>query len=421
MRSTVASDGAQSVLDEAWGHIPQAHDTTAGTGTFTRARVERNLSLVSGLGALVLGTQAFVTALGHSDAQPAWHVPIMALTFAPLAAMVLACFVGRGVRITSAGFAVLYLVALVLWPIATAGSEPIPLEEPWIWFLVSISTLASALAFPLAVQIAWAVVAPLLFGFVRIIQLGTPGDALGPLALDVSFALILNGVILSLGWVFRSVAANVDRTRALAVTSYASAAAADAAEEERIAVAALMHDSVLAALIAAERADTPRERTLAVAMAREALTRLANTERDALEGSDEPTDAGAIADEIERAARELGVYLRAARTIEPLPGVVPGRVARALVLAATQAIANAIEHAEARGLALDVLGLSDPTRVSIEVRDAGTGFAPDEIPDDRLGIRGSIIARVAAVGGTSRIDAGADGTIVHLEWQEPAA
>ena len=98
---------------------------------------------------------------------------------------------------------------------------------------------------------------------------------------------------------FRSVAANVDETRARAVASYAQAAAADAAEQERVAVAALMHDSVLAALIAAERAETPRERTLAVAMAREALTRLANTEQDAGEGSDEPVGVDVVADEIE--------------------------------------------------------------------------------------------------------------------------
>ena len=46
--------------------------------------------------------------------------------------------------------------------------------------------------------------------------------------------LMLNGVILSLGWVFRSAAANVDRSRALAVESYAKAAAAEAIEQERI-------------------------------------------------------------------------------------------------------------------------------------------------------------------------------------------
>src|SRR5689334_22962595 len=155
----------------------------------------------------------------------------------------------------------------------------------------------------------------MLFGFVRLVQGGYAAEFWFAVGLDVSFALILGGVILTLGWVFRSVAVNVDETRARAVASYAQAAAADAAEQERVAVAALMHDSVLAALIAAERAETPRERMLAAGMAREALTRLANTEQDPEEGSDEPTDASALADDIEHVARELGVEIEAERVI----------------------------------------------------------------------------------------------------------
>jgi signal transduction histidine kinase len=236
----------------------------------------------------------------------------------------------------------------------------------------------------------------------------------------VSFALILGFILLTLAWVFRSVSANVDETRTRAVESYASAAAAAATEQERIAVAALMHDSVLAALIAAERAQTDRERTLAAAMAREALTRLANTEQDPEEGSDEPTDASALADDIEHVARELGVEIEAERVIMGEHPTVPGRVGRALTLATMQAITNAIEHADGEGLAVAVRALTDPVRVRIEVRDTGRGFDLEEVPDDRLGIRASIVARVAAVGGTARIVSGEHGTTVRLEWREAA-
>jgi signal transduction histidine kinase len=182
-----------------------------------------------------------------------------------------------------------------------------------------------------------------------------------------------------------------------------------------------MHDSVLAALIAAERAHTPRERTLAVAMAREALTRLANTEQDSGEGSDEPRDAVSLADDIERAALELGVHIRVERAIAPQTHAMPGRIARALVLAATQAIANAAQHAGASGLAVSVRGSVDPTHIEITVRDTGAGFDLDRVPHDRLGIRASIFARVAAVGGTSSIDSDKHGTTVRLEWMESAS
>jgi signal transduction histidine kinase len=415
----VTAEAPVSLLDSAWGQIPRSREATAGIGSFTRTRVERIISIVAGFGSLVLGAQALLTALGPSEEQEGWHFPLMLFVFVPLAVMILACFVGRGVRICAGIFAFAYVLALIVWPVASAGSNPDPTGQPWIWYLVNIATLAAVLAFPLPVQIAWTILCPLLFGLVRLIQAEFAGVFYPPLGLDVSFALILGGVILTLGWMFRSVAANVDETRARAVASYATAAAADAAEQERVAVAALMHDSVLAALIAAERADTPRAQTLAAAMAREALTRLANTEQDAHEGPDEPRDLNAVADDIAAGAHEVGDDLEVVRNAGPGSPAVPGRVARALTLAATQAIANALQHAGGVGLAVSVTG--GDGRIAIEVRDHGEGFDLAGVPDDRLGIRASIFARVAAVGGTAQIDSGHHGTTVRLEWREGAA
>ena len=408
-----------ALLDGAWGQIPHTRESTAGIGSFTRTRVERIIQIVAGLGSLTLGVQAFITALGPEDERPGWHLPLVTLVFVPLLAMILACAIGRGVRITAGLFAFTYVLALAVWPIATAGTEPSATDQPWIWYLVNIATLAAVLAFPFPLQIVWTALAPLLFGLVRLVQGGFAQDFWIAVGLDVSFALILGGVLLTLGWVFRSVAANVDETRARAVASYAEAAAADAAEHERVAVAALMHDSVLAALIAAERAETDRERTLAVAMARDALTRLANAEQDPGEGSDDPQRLDDIADAIERGAAELGVDLAVARSVGKEAPTVPGRIAGALTLAATQAVANVIEHADGAGLAVVVEGVAATMR--IEVRDTGEGFDLDAVPGDRLGIRASIIARVAAVGGITEIDTGERGTIVRLMWREGAA
>lgn len=89
------------------------------------------------------------------------------------------------------------------------------------------------------------------------------------------------------------------------------------------------------------------------------------------------------------------------------------------MLAATQAIANAVQHAGGRGLSILVDG--DERRLRIEVRDTGEGFDLAGVPDDRLGIRGSIIARVAAVGGTADLRSSKAGTTVVLEWPADAA
>ncbi|MFZ8758048.1 sensor histidine kinase [Microbacterium sp. HMH0099] len=412
------SDTGRSVLDEAWGRIPHTRETTEEPGSFTQTRIERVITLLVGPGCLVLGAQAFVAAFGPGDETPGWHLPLVVGVFLPLIAMVVACTIGRFARLFSGIFAVAFVVALALWPAATVdGSAPSVTENPWIFFLINVATVAAVVAFPLPLQVVWTIAVPLLFGLARLVQADFAPDFLLPVLLDVSFACILGSVLVTLGWMYRSVAGNVDETRSRAVSSYASAAAAEATERERVAVAALMHDSVLGALLAAERATTPRERTLAVSMAREALMRLANAEKDALEGSDEPVDAARLADDIEEAAHEFGVDLTVTRRVQFGTPRVPGRVARALVLAAMQAVANAVQHAEARGLSVELNGYADPGSVAVRVRDAGGGFDLSAIPEDRLGIRGSIIARVTAVGGRSDIDTGPAGTTVLLEWE----
>lgn len=412
------ADLRRSVLDEAWGRIPTSRESQADQGSFTQARIERVMTLIVGFGSLVLGAQAFAAAAGSPDEAAQWHVPLVVAIFVPLVAMIVACIVGRFARIFSGIFAVVFVLTLSVWPVATAGGPaPTPTEDPWIFFLVNVATVASIVAFPIGLQIAWIVVTPLLYGVVRLLQAGGDGDFVVTVALDVSFAFILGSVLITLGWMYRSIATNVDRARAAAVSSYASAAATAATENERVAVAALMHDSVLGALLAAERATTPRERTLAVSMAREALTRLANAEKDALEGSDEPVPAVRLADDIEAAAGELGVQLHVVRQLEEGTPRVPGRVARALVLAALQAVANAVQHADAQGLTVQVTGSASPGGVAVRVRDTGSGFDVAAIAPDRLGIRGSIHARLAAVGGRSDIDSHAGGTTVTLEWE----
>jgi len=419
---TVVSEpeSTRAILESAWGHIPHTREMTADLGSFTRLRIERIISIVVGLGSLVLGAQAFLAALGPVQESAQWHLPLMVAVFVPLTAMVLACLVGRGVPVFAGIFAVAYPLVLLLWPVATVGGAADVANQPWIWYLVNVATVASVLAFTLPLQVVWTAGVPILFGVVRLMQGGFSQELWFSVVLDVSFALILGGLLVTLGWVFRSVAANVDESRARAVASYARAASTDAAEQERVAVAALMHDSVLAALLAAERAQTPRERTLAVGMAREALTRLANTGLDSGEGSDEPRDAASLADDMERAALELGVDVLVERTIDPRTPSMPGRIARALVLAATQAIANAAQHAGGSGLAVSVDGSADPASVRVTVRDTGAGFDLDRVPQDRLGIRASIFARVAAVGGTSEIKSDSAGTTVRLEWREGA-
>ncbi|KKX97276.1 hypothetical protein AAY78_14375 [Microbacterium sp. Ag1] len=395
--------------------MPSPGSTETAYERFTGKRMERILAIVVAIGSAVLGAQALVSAMASlSDADPA-HVFALCVVFVPLLAMLVACLIGRGVRTFSGIFAVVYVLVLAAWPTIVDPSDKGAGEQPWIFFLVNVGVVAAMLAFPLALQFVWAAGVPFVYGYVRLVQGEFSRDFWVTTAFDVSFTLILGVVIVSLGWMFRSVAAGVDEARGQAVASYSTAAAAAAAEEERAAMSALMHDSVLAALIAAERAEGERARELAVAMAREALTRLANTEAAvAQEGSDEPVGTVQIVVELRRALSELG----ADAIVEERGGIglIPGRAARALVLAARQAIGNAVSHAGGRGLHIIVEGHGDEG-IGVTISDTGPGFDVESIGVDRLGIRASIFARMAGVAGTADILSDGHGTTVVLGWE----
>ncbi|WP_341933937.1 ATP-binding protein [Microbacterium sp. LWO14-1.2] len=401
-------------IREAWSQIPSPGSVETEFERFTGKRMERILATVVAIGSSALGVQALFAALPTMSWSDAPRVITLLAVYIPFALMLVACLVGRGVRTASGLFAIVYVLALGAWP-SLVGVSAGSATQPWIFFLVNVGVVAAMLAFPLWLQFSWAVGLPFVYGYVRLVEGGFSRDFWVTTAFDVSFTLILGIVIISLGWMFRSVAAGVDEARARAVSSYADAAAAAAAEEERVAMSALMHDSVLAALIAVERAEGERARELAVGMAREALTRLANTEAAvAQEGSDEPVATDQIVAELRRALSELGAD---AIVEERGPiGLLPGRVARALVLAARQALGNAVTHAHGRGLHILAEGRGDEGIV-VTISDTGPGFDLDAIGADRLGIRASILARMAGVAGTADIDSSELGTTVTLGWE----
>ncbi|MFT4305774.1 MAG: ATP-binding protein [Microbacterium sp.] len=393
------------------------HLPTVEVAAFTRERVERVMLVSVGSGCAAIGAQAFFVALSDDSVHQPWCVGLLLLAFVPLALMVASSLFGRFVRTASIGFMAAFTLVLVEWPLATLGATETA-TQPWVYYLLNVATVAAVLVLRMSLQIVVTIGIPVLYAAVRLAELGFAPAAWLSAGLDVLYALILGSVLLTLAWMFRSAASDLDERRVSAVSSYARAAGVAASERERVAVAALMHDSVLAALIAAARADTPREQDLAVTMAREALTRLANTERDSSEGSDAPVGVRTLIDSL-ASALPPGVTVASVRRGDgPL---VPGRVARALVLAATQAISNAVAHADAVGLRVEVVSRSWPASVTVNVSDRGPGFDMDAVPADRLGIRASIIARVTAFGGRAMIDTGPNGTTVTLEWREGGA
>lgn len=379
-------------------------------GSFTSKRIERIVQIAAAVGSLIVGLQAFFAALGSSDAG-AWHIPFAVAIFTSLFAFVLSCLTGRGLPVTAITFVSVYTLVVVAWPWVTDHAKDPGFAQPWIWYVTNIATIAAVLVMSLPWQLAFTLGLPVLFFGARMLQVDFAQPYLAANVFDLSFGLCLGAILLILVRTMRATGRAVDEARGTALAEYTQAAAAEAAEAERIAMAALMHDSVMAALISATRATTDRERALTVVMAQEALTGLADAESDERMALGRPISARIVAQDLANAARDYGVAIEVE---EPADIEIPGRVARALTLAATQAIANAVQHAGGAGLAVSVVASDGSCTVRVSDNGGGIDFAA--IPADRLGIRASIYARMAAVGGTTQIASEPGRTVIDVGW-----
>ncbi|HEY3482349.1 MAG TPA: ATP-binding protein, partial [Streptomyces sp.] len=99
---------------------------------------------------------------------------------------------------------------------------------------------------------------------------------------------------------------------------------------------------------------------------------------------------------------------------EPAP-LIPAAAALALVRAAEEALRNAELHSGAASVAVRLSAL--PGGVMVTIADDGAGFDPALVPAARRGVRGSVVERMRAAGGTAEVRSAAGaGTTVTLRW-----
>lgn len=218
---------------------------------------------------------------------------------------------------------------------------------------------------------------------------GALDDALGAIVLAVA------GVGLVIGpWLLR-LTRELRRERAERVRS-----------QERADVAAHLHDSVLQtlALIQRQATDSASVSQLARTQERELRTWLFETDEsapDTLKSVLQRTVA-----EVE-AAHQVPVELVSVGDVALDEGI------RALAAASREAIANAARHSGSPQVDVYVEVL--PDGVDVFVRDRGSGFVLADVAADRLGVRRSIVDRVARHGGRAEIRSGdGDGTEIKL-------
>ncbi|MET1034788.1 MAG: PspC domain-containing protein [Arthrobacter sp.] len=173
---------------------------------------------------------------------------------------------------------------------------------------------------------------------------------------------------------------------------------------ERAEITAHLHDSVLQTLALIQKNADDEGRVLRLARAQERELRQWLYRET-------PVAEGDICEAIRAEAARLEDSHAAAIEVVSV-GQLTGLAGHdALLQAAREAMLNSAKHAggtvsvyvEARGDGVDVF-----------VRDRGGGFDVDAVPEDRLGVRESILGRMRRNGGTAAIRSGPEGTEVRL-------
>lgn len=384
----------------------------------SRRQVERVMARSVAVLGLVFAAQTVPWLVGQWDeSDPLWLQIFVPVLFGALLFVLVMSFVGRWVRPAHGLFAIIYLVALLTWPLA-AVPEAVSGQIHWLYYLITVATAMAAMAF----STVWATIylfgAPLVYLVIR----GSPygGDASWGLAtLEAFYSIFLGGVILVLWTMIWNAASSVDAAQTAALDRYARAVREHAFEVERVQVDSIVHDSVLTTFISAARAYTPEAQALAASMAGHAIGYLRDatklppddgaTARVAELSTRIAEGAAALSDRIEFRAERVGT-----RSI-------PASVSEAILSATTQALVNSLQHA-GDGANRWVAISGRPGGIDVEIGDDGVGFLIDRIPEERLGVRVSMIERVANAGGLATVSSTPGvGTVVTIRWPAAAA
>lgn len=390
----------------------------------SRRQIETVISRSIAASGLVFGGQSIPALLAQAnEVNSAWFIASVLGIYGSFVVVIVFSILRRGVRLAHAIVSVIYVIVLVTWPIATIHPHTKVDDNPWLYLILTVATATAAIAFSTRAATIYLFAVPTLYGILR----ATPqGGGVPPqrAILDAIYAIILGGAIMIIVTMLRQASSNVDTAQGTALDRYSHAVRQHATEVERVQVDSIVHDSVLTTLLSAARAFQPEAMDLAGVMASNAIGHLHDA---ALVQPDDGTTVRmrAISRKIVDAARgmsepfELRVHDLGSRTM-PVPA------GDAVYSAAVQAMVNSIQHAGSgpdvkRWIAMRGVR---PAGIEVVVGDTGGGFTVSSVPNERLGVRVSIIERVANSGGSAEIASSpATGTVVTLRWptlDEPA-
>ncbi|MEN9606742.1 MAG: hypothetical protein RL605_570 [Actinomycetota bacterium] len=379
---------------------------------FAVRRVDRTIARSIASTAIFI---VFLQAIPHAFSQasilnPVWFwLGVSAIAAIQLAQVVVA-WLGHNIGLL---YFAMYLAILVLiagWPLALV--HPMAAGDmPWLWWLLAIGGMNAFAAFkPVPAIIAAVTLSAVWLALSQTDAYGPRnfGVALQDTLLAFFFSALLGMLLIALRQETAKIDAQLDRKAALAAES----ASTRAIETERSRMNALVHDSVLTALLLGANANRDDDLAAAARAASGALDRLT---RDSRESTGAEVSASALFESLGHAALQIAGDLHIVAD-DVAQFSLPAAAAEALAEATFQAINNSVRHAGTvrhRELRLS----STASRVKIIIKDDGRGFRESRVSKSRLGVRLSIRERVTEAGGRVAIQAApGHGTTIALVW-----
>ena len=366
--------------------------------------------------AVVFGLLAVPDLRAQAGDYPVWWTAgvLAGVLLAPMVMGALA-FVAPVASLSAlaAAIAATALVAQATLPLVSGALVPDG-AAPWIDDFISLGAIVSVLA----VRPAWATLIALSTASLTVVDRSavTPGHHLLPGVQNGLYVFLFCITFIALGVMTLHRAREADLAEAAATEAATDAAVEAARERERARINALVHDRVLATLLAAAR-PVPGSESLRQADAARALEGLEALLGDADE-VDEEVDGESFAWTLQATTTELAP--EAVFGYEVHSGfLIPAAAVEALTAATEEALRNSVLHAETPNRTVHVHVGEDG--VQVDVLDDGVGFDPSRVPPARLGIAESIRGRMEALPGGAAVVVSTPGvgTRVQLRYRRP--
>ncbi|MFL1599736.1 ATP-binding protein [Gordonia amicalis] len=367
-----------------------------------------------GSGLLAFCAVMFPVAIARADLAAAWWTPVsLVLVVLPATLLVASTFltVPRALLTLVCACALGYLVATLLWFPAWLGE---PDEEArwavWLFQFPSVSSFGLVVMLRTGMAVTNLVVATFAVHVAN--QIARYGELRPAELLSVPLSAALAGVFLAVAVsAVRNVRALDERHPAvLAMTARAAANAAQEAERSRF--DALIHDHVIATLLAVRRGPPdPR-------LAAQAVSALAELDRSTVPPSE--FTAATFSSRTEDAVVAMSDRASCTHVIASPAASYPAQVVADMVDCVAEATRNWMRHGGA-GSRCEVAAEFRDGFARVSVADNGVGFDPALVDPRRFGIAVGIRARMAGLpGGSAEIDsAPGEGTVVTVEWRRP--